>query len=189
MITQTPTKNGTRLPSRPVRLPAETATTPRFDPYHQWLGISPQCQPANHYRLLGVQMFEDDPEVISNAADQRMAYLRTFQMGKHSRLSQKLLNEVAAARLCLLDPRRRAAYDEQLRPPVAVEPSPLPTPEPADESADAELDNFFVQICHEQPTVAARRRSHKKMTALITGGIAFLTSGLVAIVAMAIPPT
>ncbi len=178
----TPTKNEPRHAARPV-IVLDEVDTPRFDPYHQWLGISPQCQPANHYRLLGLQMFEADPEVIDNAADQRMAYLRTFQMGKHSDLSQKLLNEVAAARVCLLNPHRRAVYDDHLRPPVAVD-SPQ-TPEPA----DAELDNFFVQICEQQPPVSARHRRNRKVTALITGGIAFLTSGLIAIAAMAITPT
>jgi hypothetical protein len=187
MMTNTPAKTETRPASRPVIALDDAGAVP-FDPYHRWLGISPKFQPANHYRLLGIQMFEHDPEVIENAADQRMAYVRTFQMGKHSDLSQKLLNELAAARLCLLDPRRRAAYDERLRPPVAVEP-PRPTaPEPDAEPADAELDNFFVQIRQEQSPLADRRRSHKKITALITGGIAFLTSGLIAVAAMAVPP-
>ena len=44
-----------------------------FDPYLKWLGIPPKDQPAHHYRLLGIEAFESDPEVISNAADQRMA--------------------------------------------------------------------------------------------------------------------
>jgi hypothetical protein len=25
-----------------------------FDPYHRWLGIPPQEQPPNHYRLLAL---------------------------------------------------------------------------------------------------------------------------------------
>ena len=25
-----------------------------FDPYHRWLGIPPEEQPADHYRLLGI---------------------------------------------------------------------------------------------------------------------------------------
>ena len=29
-----------------------------FDPYDQWLGIPAQEQPPNHYRLLGVSLFE-----------------------------------------------------------------------------------------------------------------------------------
>ena len=89
--------------------------TEPFDPYYTWLGIHPEEQPANHYRLLGLKEFEDNPEAISHAADRQMAHLRTFQAGKHSVLSQELLNEVAAAKLCLLSPEKKSAYDEQLR--------------------------------------------------------------------------
>jgi hypothetical protein len=46
-----------------------------FDPYHKWLGIPVNEQPANHYRLLGIAKFEDDPDVIDAAADQRMAHV------------------------------------------------------------------------------------------------------------------
>jgi formylglycine-generating enzyme required for sulfatase activity len=86
-----------------------------FDPYHVWLGIAPRDQPPNHYRLLSVDLFEADPEVIGHAADRQMAHLRTFQAGKHGALSQKILNEVAAAKICLLTPQKKAAYDNQLR--------------------------------------------------------------------------
>ena len=87
----------------------------QFDPYHEWLGIPASEQPPNHYRLLGVPAFEDSPTVIENAADQRMAHLRTFQLGKRSAQSQKLLNEVAAAKVCLLNPGKKSPYDELLR--------------------------------------------------------------------------
>lgn len=86
-----------------------------FDPYYQWLGIPPAQQPPNHYRLLGIELFEPCLEVIEHAADQRMGYLRTMQLGPHSRISQRLLGEIAAARSCLLHSGKRAAYDLQLR--------------------------------------------------------------------------
>lgn len=89
------------------------ATTP-FDAYHQWLGISPKDQPPNHYRLLGIEVFETSLDVISNAADRQMAHLRSFQSGRHALESQKLLNEVAMARVCLLNLRSKSAYDAQL---------------------------------------------------------------------------
>ena len=38
-----------------------------FDPYHRWLGIPPDEQPPHHYRLLGINAFETDPEVIRDA--------------------------------------------------------------------------------------------------------------------------
>ena len=53
-----------------------------FDPYHKWLGIPPAEQPPNHYRLLAIPLFESDPDVIANAADQRMSHIRSFQIGE-----------------------------------------------------------------------------------------------------------
>ncbi|MEE2641606.1 MAG: WD40 repeat domain-containing protein [Planctomycetota bacterium] len=85
-----------------------------FDPYYKWLGIPPSEQPPNYYRLLGIELFETDLEVIESAADQRMAHLRTFQGGKNSQLSQRLLNEVSKARVCLLKPDVKQIYDDSL---------------------------------------------------------------------------
>ena len=82
-----------------------------FDPYLKWLGIHPKDQPPNHYRLLGIELFELDPDVISNAADARMLLIKTFQTGSNSHLSQKILNELAAAKICLLNPEQKAKYD------------------------------------------------------------------------------
>ena len=39
-----------------------------IDPYYRWLGIPTGEQPPNHYRLLGIQLFEKDPDVMENAA-------------------------------------------------------------------------------------------------------------------------
>lgn len=96
----------------------ETMPEP-FDPYYTWLAIPPQEQPPNLYRLLGLSLFESNPEVIQHAADQRMGHLRSFQTSRYAAASQKLLNEVAAARLCLLNARRKAAYDARLRKKLA----------------------------------------------------------------------
>ncbi|HEV3006534.1 MAG TPA: hypothetical protein VGX78_18840, partial [Pirellulales bacterium] len=86
-----------------------------FDPYHKWLGIPPAEQPPQHYRLLGIGLFEEDPDVIEQAADRQMAHVQTHKTGPHSALSQKLLNELSAAKLCLLKRQEKAAYDAQLR--------------------------------------------------------------------------
>ncbi len=103
-----------------------------FDPYYKWLGIAPSEQPPNHYRLLGVNLFESDSDVIESAADQRMVHLRSFQTGQNSDYSQRLLNEVAAAKLCLLKPDRRLVYDRALQQQLAQwTPQPAPSPQPA----------------------------------------------------------
>jgi len=92
-----------------------------FDPYHNWLSIPPGEQPPHHYRLLGLPLFEDSIDVIENAADRQMLLLRTFQIGPYSDLSQKLLNEIAAAKVCLLGTDRKAAYDLMLRQKIAAD--------------------------------------------------------------------
>lgn len=91
-----------------------------FDPYHKWLGIPPEQRPIHHYRLLGLSLFESDADVIANAADQRMGHVRAFQAGRHAQASQRLLNEIAAARVCLLNPAKKAQYDRRLREELAV---------------------------------------------------------------------
>jgi len=86
-----------------------------FDPYDTWLAIPPDEQPPSCYRLLGIRLWEDRTEVIEHAADQRMAHLKSLAPGTHAGLAQKLLNEVAAARIRLLDPHKKAMYDQRLR--------------------------------------------------------------------------
>ncbi len=91
------------------------AKGPMFDPYHKWLGIPPKDQPPNYYRLLAIDLFESDPEVIDAAANRQMAYVQQRATGEHTAESQKLLNELASARLCLLDKKKKSAYDLQLK--------------------------------------------------------------------------
>ncbi|MBI2480678.1 MAG: serine/threonine protein kinase [Planctomycetia bacterium] len=86
-----------------------------FDPYYYWLGIPPKDQPPNHYRLLGIERFEENEEVISRAADRQMAHVRTFQSGPRSAQSQELLTKIAQAFGCLLNSSKKRAYDSQLR--------------------------------------------------------------------------
>lgn len=120
-----------------------------FDPYHKWLGISPKDQPPNHYRLLAVDLFEADPDVIDTAANRQMAYLQQMAAGEYMALSQRLLNEIAAARLCLLNPQKKHAYDDELKaksgtssnalnPTSAVPHDPVPSPK-VDEPASVPI--------------------------------------------------
>jgi hypothetical protein len=95
-----------------------------FDPYHVWLGIPPEEQPPNHYRLLGLRPLEANADVISNALDQRRAFLRSVQAGKRAAQSQQLLNEVSAAGVTLLDPAKKAPYDAELRKKLSPRPAP-----------------------------------------------------------------
>lgn len=86
-----------------------------FDPYHAWLGISPVEQPASHYRLLGIRDFETDSNVIANAADRQMGFVKQFATGPNGADSQQVLNQLAAAKRCLLGAKEKAAYDAKLK--------------------------------------------------------------------------
>jgi len=124
-----------------------------FDPYYTWLAIPPEEQPPDYYRLLGVRPFETNADVVSNAADQRMAHLRTFQTGKHGDFAAQLINEIAVARVCLLSPARRNLYDQNLRKAIRMH---------AEDVAHAEqmggvsmtLGQFLKQIQGDQPSPA-----------------------------------
>ncbi len=93
----------------------ETNAMPEpFDPYYHWLGISPEDGPPDHYRLLGLRRFESDANIIRAAAEQRFVYLRTFQLSPQADLAERLLNEIAAAKVCLLDAQAKESYDAKL---------------------------------------------------------------------------
>ncbi|MGO8746746.1 MAG: protein kinase domain-containing protein [Thermoguttaceae bacterium] len=99
-----------------------------FDPYHRWLGISPKDQPPNHYRILGIDLFESDPEVIRDGSARQSVHVRTYQLGKHMALSQKILNEIAAAKSCLSNAKAKAAYDVALKKSLTKEPAAAAAP-------------------------------------------------------------
>lgn len=107
-----------------------------FDPYAEWLGIPPAEQPPDYYRLLGLARFETDTAKIAAAADARMNLLRNVQTGPRGLIAQQVMNEVAAARVCLLSSERKSKYDQELwqrladsarqRPAIAVASTTVP---------------------------------------------------------------
>ena len=85
-----------------------------FNPYHKWLGIPLNQQPADHYRLLGIVRGEGDPDVITHATEQRTLYLKSLSGGEHGELSRLLLDEIYRACHCLLDKEQKTTYDKLL---------------------------------------------------------------------------
>lgn len=86
----------------------------KFDPYHVWLGIPPGQRPPTHYQLLAISPEEQDRAVINAAVTRQSAYVRNFQVGKHGADASRILSEIQAAKICLLDPVKRADYVTQL---------------------------------------------------------------------------
>lgn len=159
-----------------------------FDPYLKWLGIRETQRPVNHYRLLGLDLYESDADVISTAADRQMAHVRTYQSGARGELSQEILSELAIARRCLLVPEQKQNYDAQLRQsetePLMAQPvsaaAPLAeraieTPPPPSPSIAVKADSSH----REQ----RQKRANKQMTMNIVGWIG---GGLGAVVVCAV---
>ena len=142
-----------------------------FDPYRKWLGIPPSQQPPHHYRLLGIELFEHDVDVIDTAASQRMSYLQEVGNGPQVKDSQRLLNEVSAARRCLLDAGKKKAYDDELRaklaaaapatPPPVAPPQVIPAVRAKRLPDDDDDDDETVTINLKDVGQSARSRSTK----------------------------
>ena len=89
-----------------------------FDPYLSWFDIPIEERPPSYYRLLGLDDFENSPEKIEEAVNQRVEFLQALSMGEHVKDAQSILNEVAAARICLSEPAKKAHYDYRLKHPL-----------------------------------------------------------------------
>jgi len=109
------------LPDDSVRnTPQGSAMSSSFDPYQQWFGIPTGEQPPDHYRLLGVEPFCDDSERIAQAADQQMMRIGALLRGDHAREAQRILGQLASAKICLADPNTKTTYDAALRGRLAA---------------------------------------------------------------------
>ncbi len=149
-----------------------------FDPYYRWLGIPPKDQPPNHYRLLSLEQFEANPGVIEAAADRQMGHLRTYQAGPHSDLSQKLLNEVASAKVCLLNPAKKAEYNAQLREQLPTTGPAIPPP----------IDPDLADAIHRAAAPGAGRvpRALRRRSFAAVLAAAFTLGGAILLVAVAL---
>ncbi len=86
-----------------------------FDPYHKWLGIRGGGTPPNHFRLLGLELWESDEDVIRDTAARQINHLRSFRHGRHHEFYERLLDEMLTARDTLLKPELRAEYESRLK--------------------------------------------------------------------------
>ena len=72
--------------------------TESFDPYRDWLQISTEERPPNHYALLGIPLFESDHHVIRNAALDVTAILRQYQLSDKSSEATQIANAIVQQR-------------------------------------------------------------------------------------------
>ena len=168
-----------------------------FDPYYIWLGIAPDEQPPDHYRLLGIRKFETNPDVIANAAEQRAQHIRSMHVGPRQADSQKLLNEIFAATRVLLDQQRKSSYDSelarwlrqcegQLRSPVpaavpvlpATALSPVTAPTPI--TLPAEQPQVIPSVVASSRNRTTPRRTLSRPAPLIAGWVLGLVLAMIA---------
>ncbi len=154
-----------------------------FDPYYVWLGIPPAEQPPHFYRLLAIELFEQNPDAIAAAADQRMLHLRAQQLGCHAAQSQRLLGEIAAARVCLLDPEKKVTYDELLRNRLEAEASASTYSEVSDSVASG-LVRLFRRTTQDTSPVESRTIAMKRR-AMLMHAIGPVLTGVVLLVLFA----
>jgi hypothetical protein len=128
----------------------------KFNPYYSWLAIPPEEQPADYYRLLGVRRFESNAEVISNASDQRLSHIRTFQAGQYANAAQRLLNEISTATRCLLNPELKQKYDTKLQAYYNGQASVKKSAAVAQPAAPASVAQTVSQVV-PAPTVRAKQ--------------------------------
>ena len=85
-----------------------------IDVYKEWLGIPEGDRPPDHYTLLRLVMFEDDPDKVRNNYRKLNGHVRKFATGQYLKQSQDLLNELAKAMLSLTDLDSKQEYDASL---------------------------------------------------------------------------
>jgi hypothetical protein len=96
-----------------------------FNPYREWLGLGTSS--PNYYELLGLPLHESDAAKTAAAADRAITRVRSFRPGPQAREWASLLDEIRAAKECLLDVDCRVRYEaEQVR---AAEADPILPPE------------------------------------------------------------
>lgn len=122
-----------------------------FNPYQHWLGIPDTFGVPNHYRLLGLRLFEDLPAAISAAVARAGGILCTHLSGPDAHEARRLLQEIEAARLCLLNPSAKAEYDAALRQQLtALPPNPV-----ASYTAPEAIDPLLPPTAYSSPAPAA----------------------------------
>jgi hypothetical protein len=93
-----------------------------------WLGLPPGEWPPDHYRLLGLEVGEDNAELIEQRVHERLDTVRRYQM-MHPEQATEAMNRLAQAFVCLTDPSAKKTYDVQLGIVVAAPAAAAPPPQ------------------------------------------------------------
>lgn len=142
-----------------------------FDPYRKWLAIPPKDQPPNYYRLLSVELFENDLDAIEGAADRAMGFVRQYQSGEHAADAARILSELATARLCLLKAEKKAEYDAKLRKQLAKAVPPSKVTQDFADLPLSEADLKPISVLPNRKRKSAKSKSAIPSPVIIGGGV------------------
>src|SRR5487761_536717 len=92
----------------------DTLMAGSFDPYREWLAITSGGQPHNYYDLLGLRPLESDIGKINAAFRRQSDRLAPHLSGAQAAMAQRLMTELTEARMTLLTPTAKRAYDQSL---------------------------------------------------------------------------
>ena len=118
-----------------------------FAPYRALLGIAADETP-HHYLLLGIDLFEENREVITRAAAERIKKLRTYQLSDKADAAQNITTGIVRARGCLLNPEKKALYDKQLSAELDV---PLPAQQEEDQQEEVTHSSSTEESPSDEP--------------------------------------
>jgi len=126
------------------------------DFYTEWLRIPAGRRPPDHYGLLGVPRFCRDQDAIETAARARLSSLDQYAMHPDRATRdavQDMMDEVAQARVSLINSQRQQAYDEELAralgvsaPAVEEAVEELPAPKVEAGKADETVGYFEARV-------------------------------------------
>jgi len=105
------------------------------DFYTKWLDVPPGPRPPDYYTLLGIELFCDDLDAIEQATRRQLTRLDSVALHpdrKTREAVQNMMNEVARARVDLVNPNRRPDYDRQLAQQLGVVAPGEPEPQPVE---------------------------------------------------------
>ncbi|MGI9470249.1 MAG: hypothetical protein ACR2NZ_01870 [Rubripirellula sp.] len=95
-----------------------------MNPLETWLGIPPEEQPPNLYRLLGLADFESDRETIQSAQACTLEKLNSHSLTSCPPDLDAIKDQVSAAARVLLHEPQKLAYDTQLRDRLRADAKP-----------------------------------------------------------------
>jgi pSer/pThr/pTyr-binding forkhead associated (FHA) protein len=111
------------------------------DAYVRFLDLPPGPRPPHHYALLELEIFCSQPERIENAVQKLFRRIKPYEDApdrKTREAIQDIMNQIATARVVLMDGQSKDAYDRELAERLgldreAIIESRLATPRPEHE--------------------------------------------------------